>query len=222
MNDSEPEDYAEAASDMHRKLWPGFHVPQATASKYRPFSVRNSAGHARSKNQEWLGSACVPTSRLIAYITWAFCHWKRSLEDRMPPAHQFQKLLLKLSMSFNSGFNLMISRLGQHPPIWQCVSVDCSLNFNASNLWPQDVQQLTLLQSIWNAYTLAADHILTSSFQHPTLSDFLFFSLDPKNYALPRVPGLASLALCMLTQIAFLLDERVVTLSREVAGIKKS
>jgi len=196
-----PKDEKKAAWDMHRLLWPGYNVAEPFTSKFRPFSSTKQS----EPGQQWLGPATLPTSLLISYIVWGFSHGRRSLGDRMETARQFQKIVLKLCLAMN-GLSIQLCDIDGACQHWRTVHVDPSLHFDSSSLWPRDPVLLRVVQSAWQSWFALDTHIVSSSFERPTLTDFIFFALEPRNTATNTLPVLHSLALCIITQLASYLD----------------
>ena len=193
--------------DTHRRLWPGWEVPTFSVSKSTPVGKRPG----QTTQKWWLPQTALPTSLAVSYLTWGMSHWKRALADRMVCARHVQKLVSILACSLST-FELRLYKLGSSPRRWQSVTVDSTLVLPPF-MWPNDGLQAFLEASWWVCFN-REDHNIQSSFERPILSDFLLFCLGPTNSSQEQVPDQVSLALCVLTQIAQLLDEHTTQLSR--------
>ncbi|CAL1129763.1 unnamed protein product [Cladocopium goreaui] len=130
---------------------------------------------------------------------------------------------------FANLFGCLLPHLGDEPleagfgrsnGVWQSVTVDSTLVLPPF-MWPNDGLQAFLEASWWVCFN-REDHNIQSSFERPILSDFLLFCLGPTNSSQEQVPDQVSLALCVLTQIAQLLDEHTTQLSRTREIIHRS
>ncbi len=207
-----PKDEKKAAWEMHRLLWPGYEVAEPSTSKFRPFS---SQKQSETASRQWLGPATLPTSLLISYIVWGFSHGRRNLMARMETAKQFQKVVLKLCLAMN-GLPIQLCGIDGARQQWRTVHVDPSLHFDSFSLWPRDPVLLTVVQSAWQYWFALETHIVSSSFERPTLTDFIFFALEPGNVATKTLPDLPALGMCIITQIASYLDEHAPKLATKV------
>ena len=202
--------------EMHRRLWPGWEVPTFAVSKSTPFARR---ADRQAEQKWWLPQTALPTSLVVAYLTWGMSHWKRASQDRMVCARNVQKLLSVLACSLST-FDLRLYQLGSSPRRWRTVTVDSTLVLPPV-MWPDGGNQTVLAASWWVCFN-REDHNIQSSFDRPFLADFLLFCLEPTNASQEQVPDQVSLALCILTQIAQLLDEHAAQLSRTRESIHRS
>lgn len=124
------------------------------------------------------------------------------MPDRMQTARMFLKLV-DLILQRLSEVELRVRRLGEN--IWNIILLDSSTKL--SGVWPRDREAVNRLRSAWLAFFNMEGHIIATSFERPSLGDFVVFALEPTSVVSNVCPDLIPLALCLLTQIAFWLDE---------------
>lgn len=211
------EEVRPSVEETHRRLWPGWDVP--------PFAISKSTVLKRREQQQeqqqawWLPVAAMPTSIFISFLVWGMSHWKRAIKDRMPVARRFKQVIQVLACGVHK-LTLMIHALGNTD--WEEVELDSTLLLEGSDLWPQNPFHHRMLRSAWDQYFHQDESPISSSFERPHLADFLIFALEPTNGIQRQCLDLAPTALCIITQLAGLLDENPGGAAKSIVGLPAS
>ena len=189
---------------MHRRLWPGWSIAKPAKSRHRPFSARHIEG-------TWLEHTTVTTSMFMAFLLWGISHWKRQVQHRKATAENFSKLIQRMA----SYQVLILVAAPASTTNWKTVSVDSSLRIPDYLIWPHHAQSVQQLRAQWEQFWRQG--IVQSSFDRPTVTDFICFAMEPTNHAAKSVAGVQNLALCLVTQLAGHLDEQASAMSQAAA-----
>ena len=103
---------------------------------------------------------------------------------------------------------------------WLTLTVDFDMRFETRCLFSEGAY--SILVEEWNRFLGKVDTTwITSSFSRPTIAEFLMFSFDPRHRQdLSQL--LRGNALCLLTQIALLLDDKVQEIGAQVEDFEVS
>ena len=147
----------------------------------------------------------------MAFFLWGISHWKRKDEYRKTAAESFTKLFRKIA-SYES---LTLVTAPASTTNWKTVRIDSSLRIPSYLIWPCHAQSVQQLRAKWEQ--ISKQGMVQSSFDRPTVTDFIVFAMQPTNDAAKSVAGVQNLALCLMTQLACHLDERAPLIAEKAA-----
>ena len=137
----------------------------------------------------------------------------------MVVARKFKQVIQVLACRVHK-LTLMIHALGNTD--WEEVELDSTLLLEGSGLWPQNPFHYRMLRSAWDQYFHKDESLINSSFERPHLADLLIFALEPSNGTQRHCLDLVPTALCIITQLAGLLDENPDGLAKSIVGLPAS
>ena len=185
---------------MHNRIWPGLSLPSYVIPKQSSATVSSD-----SQQVLWVSQSAVRTSLLVSFIAWAMTASKRSHEDRVRGKKLLEILLARLLASVGS-ICLRFQKYGLQS--FQELSVGSNQLLEGMSVWPvleRLRQQLKLKWDMMRCDT-RTPRAVTTFFDQPSLTDFLFFALDERAGVGHLCGGMA---LSLFSQIAYLLDEHV-------------
>ena len=196
--------------DIHLLLWPGVIVPESAISKHEKEFEEGQAVFLKQKT--------MATSLAIAWMTWAV-----SKAKRMPPerarSQAFLRSLLNHVLEVAGTLSLRVVRAGQFDG--QEISMRVSTRnpfFNSDNLWTRAIRGSIVHR--WESRRVDEnEEQVTSGHDRPHWIDFILFACDPHAGCSHL---LVPLALQMLAQIAFWMDENMSRLALDVQVLQQN
>ena len=185
--------------DIHRKLWPGFEIPDNLVSKH---------GTEKHEASVYLKKKTMPTSICFCWLAWALEKERRMPAERTKTkafARRFLKHVLQVagSLQFNittvgaRGFQAALGSVVQVSETNSCVDSKLLWNMNLKGR----------IAPTWEARRNDLSEDLSSVWNRPDWIDFIIFALDPRNKSVHTL--LASVAWEFLAQTASWVDNNV-------------
>ena len=185
--------------DIHRKLWPGFEIPDNLVSKH---------GTEKHEASVYLKKKTMPTSICFCWLAWALEKERRMPAERTKTkafARRFLKHVLQVagSLQFNittvgaRGFQAALGSVVQVSETNSCVDSKLLWNMNLKGR----------IAPTWEARRNDLSEDLSSVWNRPEWIDFIIFALDPRNKSVHTL--LASVAWEFLAQTASWVDNNV-------------
>ena len=203
----------------HRELWPGINWTRMIPRTSR----RYMAGNIRQK--QWFKEGTVSTSMTIAFALFCISHGRRQKPDRKHSCKWFARFLQKLFSTLGETdfqFCAIVTDDDEDDADqeWLTLTVDYDMRLYTRNLFSE--KAFLLISEEWNKDLDKRDVTwITSRFTNPTIAEFLMFSFDP-NHPKDVSRLLRGNALCLLTQIASLLDDRVQEMGAQLEDFEVS
>lgn len=194
--------------DIHLLLWPGVIVPEPAISKHeKEFEEGQSV---------FLKQKAMATSLAISWMTWAVSKAKRMPPDRAK-SQVFLRSLLNHVLEVAGTLSLRVVRAGDGQEISMRVSTRNPF-FQSGNLWTRAIRGSIVHR--WESRRVDAnEEQVTSSHDRPHWIDFILFACHPQAGCSHL---LMPLALQMLAQIAFWMDENMSRLALDVQVLQKN
>ena len=185
-----------AVTEMHRKLWPGADVDKSFMGK--------KLSDNKSKHFAYAKKFGITTGYMFAMLSWAMNSAKRSDQDRQQAAQLFRNLVETLVRCLGR-LQLEVPVVGR-PGVWTTVTTNSTGRLPGTHVWAYETLQLC--EQPWLFAVGGGFAGMKSTARNPHLADIVIFGLVPNSYNPEEISSvMLPTALCLVTQIAKLVDE---------------
>lgn len=209
--------------DYHHLLWPGVPNHSLMVSKMatETYRMRHKRKHPELSDQKiWLRETTMPTSHYIAFIFYTMNFKYRNIADRGHACNSFQSLMSLLALSLG-GFDIDTIPFGSLDNGIVTMKVDVHGYVDAAGFWTQEFYHRFARGAWTRDQTDGNKHWVTQvhGLGRISLAQLLCFAIDPQHSR--DLQGRLQGELCnMFTQIAFILDNSISVLARDVSTLK--
>ena len=187
--------------DYHRRIWPGV--------EWKQRQTQFGRGAEDTDQDQFFREHTVPTSIAVSYAFFLMNHRKRNSRERKVSCERFVQLCCKLFATIGSAsfpFRRITEDAGDEE--WVEVSVDSTMALLSGSdvFWTEAVLENHVAEVWASDMQSPAKTWIQRPVEACTLAEFITFALDPahpKQLSDLLMPN----ALCLLSQIAYLLEE---------------